>query len=164
METIIKRVLEVQDKNYCESRELSILLKQKKQTENTIDNIMSAIEKGVVTKTTTTRLKEAENLLEELEKNILIEKSKNTVKLTEKTIRDYYTNALKLESKTLINYLIKEIRVFDEKIELTFNSPIKMSPDENQGFLFFIKEVKVNIIKEFGRTEEDEKFIIEFYI
>lgn len=164
MDIIVKRLLQVQNETFSESKELSILQRQKKQIENTIANIMFAIEKGVVTKTTTNRLKEAESQLEELEKNIIKEKSKSSVKISEKVIREYYTNLLKQDSQTLINYLIKEIKVYDDKLEITFNSPIKTGPDENQGFLFFTNEVKITIIKEFGRVAECKKFIIKFYI
>ena len=52
---------------------------------------MSAIERSVITKTTTSRLKEIESQLEELEKKILIEKSRTTIKIPEETIREYYT-------------------------------------------------------------------------
>ena len=43
----------------------------------------------------------------------------------------------------MIDYLIKEIRIYDDKIEITFNSPIKTSPDKNQGF--FITEYSTKI-------------------
>ena len=45
--------------------------------------------------------------------------------------------ALKLEPKLLIDYVIKEIRVYEDKLEIIFNSPIKRSPDNNQGFFLF---------------------------
>lgn len=65
----------------------------------------------------------------------MIEKSKNTLKLSKEDIKEYYIQALQLELKLLIDYLIQEIKVFEDKIEITFNSPIKTSPDKNQGFL-----------------------------
>ena len=51
--------------------------------------------------------------------------------------------ALKLEPKMLIDYLIKEIVVYEDTLEITFNSPIKRSPDTNQGFfvISFIKQL-----------------------
>ena len=36
----------------------------------------------------------------------------------------------------VISYLIKKIRIFEEKIEITFNSPTNKSSD-NQGFFFW---------------------------
>ena len=37
----------------------------------------------------------------------------------------------------LIDYVIKEIRVYEDKLEIKFNSQIKRSPDTNQGFFLF---------------------------
>ncbi len=64
--------------------------------------------------------------------------------------RKVYLQALKLEPKLLIDYLIKEIRLYDDKMEITFNSPIKISPDKNQGF--FIVEDSTNNSK-YNRTK-----------
>ena len=36
----------------------------------------------------------------------------------------------------LINFLIKQIVLFDDKIEIYFNSPLRVSPDDSQGFSF----------------------------
>jgi len=57
--------------------------------------------------------------------------------LTREEIKDFYLEALKLEPKLLIDYVIKEIRVYEDKLEITFNSPIKRSPDKNQDFFLF---------------------------
>lgn len=82
-------------------------------------------------------MKDLENQIEELERQILIEKSKTILKLSKEDIKEYYIQALLLEPKLLIDYLIQEIKVFEDKIEITFNSPIKTSPDKNQGFFLF---------------------------
>lgn len=75
---------------------------------------------------------------------ILIERSKTVVKLTEWDIREYYEQALKSEPQIIINFLIKEILLFDDKIEIHYNCPIKISPDDdNQDFSFYSKTVKL---------------------
>ena len=51
-------------------------------------------------------------------------------------LKEFYMEALRLEPKLLIDYVIQEIKVFEDEIEITFNSPIRKSPDENQGFCF----------------------------
>ena len=50
--------------------------------------------------------------------------------------KEFFIEALKLEPKLLIDYVIKEIRVYEYKLEIIFNSPIKRSPDANQVFFF----------------------------
>ena len=56
---------------------------------------------------------------------------------TESDIKKYYQLALTKESKVLVDYLIKEIKLFDDKIEITLNNPLR-SPD-NQGFSIYKK-------------------------
>ena len=104
---------------------------------------MLAIEKGIINSTTGKRMKELESKLEELEKKLLVEKSKVSVKLTEKDIREFFVQALNLEPKLLISYLVKEVRLFDDKVEIQFNSPINKSPDDSQGFLFYTASRKM---------------------
>ena len=66
-----------------------------------------------------------------------------SVKLTEKDIREFFVQALNLEPKLLISYLVKEVRLFDDKVEIQFNSPINKSPDDSQGFLFYTASRKM---------------------
>ena len=47
------------------------------------------------------------------------------------------SKALRLEPKLLIDYVIQKIKVFEDRIEIIFNSPIRKSPDKNQGFFIF---------------------------
>ncbi len=144
MNALVKGLLETQERQNNGTPILNLLAKEKRQTENAIKNIMTAIEKGVITNTTTKRLKELEEQQENLERQILIERSKTAVKLSESDIREFYTQALKLEPQMLINYLIKEIVLFDDKIEIHYNSPIKISPDDSLGFSFCSKTVALN--------------------
>ena len=98
---------------------------------------MKAIEQGIINYTTNKRMKELENQLEDIDRQILVEKSKTAFKISKQVIKEFYIKALKLEPKLLIDYAIKEIQVYEDKLEIIFNSPIKRSPDENQGFFLF---------------------------
>lgn len=42
-----------------------------------------------------------------------------------------------------LDCLIKEIILYDDKIEIYFNSPIKISPDESRGFTFYTENIKI---------------------
>lgn len=135
MDKMIDGIMKAQESQSNGSSILNTLLKDKKQTENTLNNIMKAVEQGVVNNTTNKRMKDLEKQIEELERQILIEKSKTILKLSKEDIKEYYIQALQLEPKLLIDYLIQEIKVFEDKIEITFNSPIKISPDK-RAFLY----------------------------
>ena len=82
-------------------------------------------------------MKELENQLEDIDRQIILEKSKTAFKVSKQDIKGFYIEALKLEPKLLIDYVIQEIRVYEDKLEIIFNSPIKRSPDTNQGFFLF---------------------------
>ena len=142
MDKIIDGIMKVQESQSNGNSILNLLLKDKKQAESTLNNIMKAVEQGVVNNTTNKRMKDLENQIEELERQIMIEKSKTILKLSKEDIKEYYIHALQLEPKLLIDYLIQEIKVFEDKIEITFNSPIKTSPDKNQGF--FVADLHLN--------------------
>ncbi len=147
--SIVANLLKEQERLSKETPILIILTKEKRQAENAIKNIMAAIEKGVITNTTTRRLKELEEQQENLERQILLERSKTAVKYTEKEIRAFYEQALNLEPQMLINYVVKEILVYDDRIYVIYNSPITLSPDDEnrQDFIFYSKIVKLNVIQ-----------------
>ena len=63
---------------------LSSLIKEQKQLENSLANVMSAIERGIITNTTNKRLRELETRQEEVERLILIESSKSQDKVPKK--------------------------------------------------------------------------------
>lgn len=153
---IVKNVIDIQEQIIKENLTLTNLIKGKKKQESILNNIMIAIEQGIINKTTKQRMQDVEKLIDELEQKILIEKNKENPKVTESEIRQFYERALNLEAKLLINYLVKEIELFDDEIKITFNTPIKTSPDECQGFYYCIKR----FIKEI----ENETYEISIYI
>ncbi|MDE7296285.1 MAG: recombinase family protein [Clostridia bacterium] len=147
MNVLVKGLLDIQEQQNNGTPILKMLTKEKRQTENAINNIMTAIENGVITNTTTKRLKELEEQQESLERQILIERSKTAVKLSESDMREFYAQALELEPQMLINYLIKEIVLFDDKIEIHYNNPIRISPDDSQGFSFYSITIQINAVQ-----------------
>ena len=107
-------LLEEQERYIKEHSMLNVLLREQRQVDTSIENVMVAIERGVITNTTAKRLKDPEARQEELDRQIIIEKSKNAVRVSEEQIRAYYKEALVLETQTLINYLVDEIVMYDD--------------------------------------------------
>ena len=143
MNAIVANLMQIQELQAKEASALNMILKEKRQTDTALNNLMAAIEQGIISNTTNKRLHELESKQEELERQILIEKSKLALQLSEDTVRKFYTDALKAEPKLLIDCLIKEIILYDDKIEIYFNSPIKISPDESRGFTFYTENIKI---------------------
>ena len=138
MNKVVDGLMQIQEMQNKESPILKTLLSEKRQTETALNNLMSAIEQGIISATTNKRLHELENKLTELERNILIEQSKSKITLSEDKIRKYYEQALLKEPQMLINLLIKQIVLYNDKMIVYYNSPIQTSPDGNsQGFSFY---------------------------
>lgn len=138
MNKVVDGLMQIQELQNKESPILKTLLSEKRQTETALNNLMSAIEQGIISATTNKRLHELENKLTELERNILIEQSKTKITLSEDKIRKYYEQALLKEPQMLINLLIKQIVLYNDKMIVYYNSPIQTSPDGNsQGFSFY---------------------------
>lgn len=139
MDIIIKRLLEVQEEQSKGSDKMKLLLKEKRKTETALDNLVEAITNGISSNRTNQKLHELENKLEDLERKILIEKNKSTILLTEQEMREFYEQALKLQANLLLNVLVKKIILYDDKIEIIYNTPLNISPDTQcQGFCFYI--------------------------
>jgi hypothetical protein len=141
MERMIRGLLDEQARLNKENAMLNVLQREQKQIETALSNMIAAIEQGVITNTTTKRLKELEARQEELDRQILIERSKAVTRLSSEEIRTYYKAALSMEGQMLINYLVKEIILSDDKIEIYFHSPIKTSPDDHRDFSICTKSV-----------------------
>ena len=142
---IVKGLMKMQEDVIAENTTLRVLEKEQKQTENAIRNIISAIEQGIITSSTNKRLRELEQQQEELERAILVERSRFAIKATEKSIRNFFEKALKAEPMILINYYVKEIILYDDEIKIVYNSPIKIGPDDCQGFSFYNKMSKISM-------------------
>lgn len=140
----VKYLVELQNKSGNENKLLTAYLKEQKDNERAINNIVANMERGIVAKATSKRLTELEARQEELEKLILIEQSKQAVKINEKQIRAYYEQALNAEPQMLIGYLIKEIVLYDDRIDIIYNSPINNPDDDHRGFCFYMRNVRLN--------------------
>ena len=165
LDFIVNGLMQEQERQSQSNTVLNLLLKEQRQTETAINNIMTAIENGGSTNTAMKRIRELESRQEELERQILIEQSKTDIRLTESQIREFYSQALALEPKLLINYLVKQITLYNDRIVIQFNSPIKQSPDnDNRGFFLCSKTVKLSFKVPFRVNLKVYEFEIEMYV
>jgi site-specific DNA recombinase len=161
LDTIISNLLKIQDEQIKESSILTSLYKEKAKYETMLNNVMSAIEQGIINNTTNKRMKDLESTIEELDKQTLIEKSKTRIKLSREDIQEFYKEALKLESKMLINYIVKEIIVYDDKLQIQFNSPLRTSPtDTTCSFFTEHKKIPCKYLNDFTFRTQDIEIIL----
>ena len=98
--------------------------------ENSIDNLLNAIQQGILTKSTKEQLEELESRKERLE--ILIAEEKMIKpKLSEEFIRFYLTKFRSLDMaklahrKILIETFVNSVYIFDDKLVITYNADEK---------------------------------------
>ena len=140
---LVKNVLQLQENHKKENSILTSLVNAKIQAQKSLDNIVLAVEQGLITKTTGQRIKDLETQIEELEKQIMIEQSNSSSILTEDEIKQFYKTALKQSGLALINYIIKEVKLYNDKAEIIFNTPIKKSPNnKDSSFLSINKSAR----------------------
>ena len=137
MEDLIDCVMKTQEEILQANTKIKSLEKDLRNTEMSLNNLVAALERGVISNTTNKRIHELETKMAELEETISIEKCKTVICLNETQIKTFYEKALKQEAQALIGTLIKEIIVFDDKIEIFLNTPIRKDPDENRDFSFY---------------------------
>ena len=123
IDAIVAEVLELQEQ---ENTTLPLLEKQMKEVENSIENMLNAIQAGVLTNSTKLRLEKLEAQQKELEIRIAEEKIARP-RLSENQVRFWLTRFRKLDPnvkshrETLINTFVNAVYLYDEKVLITFN-------------------------------------------
>ena len=163
MDAIVNKLMQLQNAGESANSTLTMLLNEKYGVERSLNNLVNAIENGIVSNTTNKRLHDLEKQQEELERQILVERSKQSIKIPESEIRQFYTQALRAEKRLLVNLLIQEIVLYDDKIEIYFNNPTTKSPDGGQGFLFYSGKSKM-VIESQNKSPLIIKITIEMYL
>ena len=164
MDRLVAEVMAAQNENAESNAALMMLKKEKVGVDKSLENLVKAIENGMATKTTHKRLLELEQQQEELERQILIEQNRETLKLTEKEIRAYYADALRMDPKMLISCLVKKIVLYNDRIEIIYNSPLRNSPDDSRGCLLYRGFSAVKKGNEYQQLLEHKTILLSIYI
>lgn len=136
MTGIVQSLLQEQTKQAGEQVLLNMLFKEHQQTQTALNNIVAAIERGIISDTTNKRLHELETRLRELDEKIAVEQNKTVPILSEKDILTYYSSALENEPRLIVSLLVKRIVLYDDKIEIFFKSPLEKAPTKIGAFVF----------------------------
>ena len=123
MESIIAKVMELQNK---ENTNIPLYEKQLRDAESGIQNMLNAIQAGILTSSTKERLEQLEETKRELEARIAEEKLAKP-KVTEEFIRFWLLRFRKLDMRlkdqrqALVDTFINSIYLYDDKVLITFN-------------------------------------------
>ena len=123
IDAIVEMVMQLQDQ---ENTTLPLLEKQLKETETGIQNMLNAIQAGILTSSTKDRLEALEAQKKELEIRITEEKLAKP-KLSPDFVRFWLTRfrelnpQIKSHRETLVNTFVNAIYLYDDKVLITFN-------------------------------------------
>ena len=138
---IADAIIQVHEKQLKDQSALKYLEKERDTTQNALNNMMKAIEQGILTPTTKSRVNELEELLEQLKIKISAEECNMKNRLSREQIINYLKNAATLCPKTLIETFIRKIILYDEKIEIYYNytnNPNPDNPSNRDSWDFFL--------------------------
>ena len=100
---------------------LNILQEEHTKVSQAIGNILKNAEQGLITKSIQERLQQLEEKQSSLHEKIEIEKSKTRLVLKPEDITQYIRKALQKKPRELIDLLVKEVIVFNDKIQIIYS-------------------------------------------
>lgn len=123
MERITDRLVQIQGED---SYDLKLFEKQLSETERGIDNMLNAIQAGIITSSTKQRLADLEDQKSQLEQRILQERIKKPVLSREQIscyLEQFKNTDIKDEAQRqqLVDSFVNAVYLYDDKIVLTFN-------------------------------------------
>ena len=110
---------------------VDLLKRDRDEVQKALDNIMRAIEQGIINETTQRRMKELEERKQTLNDKIVIAQYGESQRLTKQEVVEYLTHSLRQEPRFLLHILVKNIIVYDDKIEIYFNFTERKNPDDS---------------------------------
>ena len=138
--TLAKLIVAKNKERMKDESKSNILIQEQNELTKSINNLLSCMEQGIITSATKNRLEELETRLEDINKQLLLEQTKEKTQVTKEDIVKYIKTALKKDSAQLIRLLIKEVVLYDDKVEIYYNyidNKRRPDGDNHQAFSFY---------------------------
>ena len=143
---LIDKIFEAHEKRIADTSIMTILVSNRNRIKKSLENVMAAVEQGIVTATTKQRIEELEQELDAANANILVEENKNQLRLTRNDVKKFLMKCLKKEPLYMLRAFVKEVIVYNDKIEIYYNYIDSKRPDdlEHQAFSFYQEKVIID--------------------
>lgn len=129
IERIADAVLKVNQQRLHDQSLKKILLEQREQLQVSLDNILKAIEAGILNATTKNRMEELELQIATLNDKIAVEEYKEKNSLKKEQVVEYLIHQIRKKPKTMLYMFIKKIIIFKDKIDIYYNYTNTPDPD-----------------------------------
>lgn len=134
IQSLTNAIFNYHQKHSQDNTNLKLLEQRRKETFNASQNILKAIEQGIITDLTKFRLQQLENELVELDIEITKEKYRENSLLTKEEIEQFLrkqvfedTQNIKIR-KLLVNTFVRTVYLYNDKVVILFN--YTNSPDK----------------------------------
>ncbi len=145
---VLKRLQE----HIKENSIMNILQEENARLQSAIDNILNAMEQGIITASTKERLIKLEEKKTDVLSKIAVENAKEQLTVTKEDIIKFIQRNVHKNAQSMISLLIKEIKIYNDKIEIYYNYTNNPAVNEPQGIIFYSKELSLNVYA-FGTCE-----------
>ena len=144
---LVDKIFEAHGERVKDTSVLNILEANRNKIKKSLDNIMAAVEQGIITHTTKQRIVELEAELDVAEAKVIAEKNKNNLQITRADVKKFIFKYLKKEPVYMIRALIKNIIIYNDKIEIYYNCIDTKRPDEldHQAFCFYEENIDLSV-------------------
>ena len=154
VEKIANGVMEVNKKRLHDKSLKKVLIEERDQIQKSLDNIMKAIEAGILTSTTKSRMEELEEQIALVNDKIAIEEYKEKNSLRKEQVIEYLTHQVRQSPKMMLFALIQKIVLYDDKVEIYYNYiknpyPDNFSPEIDRDSSF----IECSIVLQSGAPE-----------
>ena len=127
LKKIAQGIYNVHKRETADNTALKLIEKKRSEAVKAQNNIVKAIEQGIITETTKSRLTELENLISQYDIEICKEKARSYTYLTADDIEMYLskfvfdnTDDIKVR-KLIVNAFVREVILYDDEIVITYN-------------------------------------------
>lgn len=143
---IADAVMQAHSKRLRDKSILNLLIAERDGIKKSLSNVMKAIEQGILTATTKTRMEELELELSQIEDKIALEEYYMQNQISREQVVQYLTHTILQKADIVINTLINRIVLYDDKVEIHYNyterqNPDGTPPDEGQGELIKLSSI-----------------------
>ena len=151
---IAKRIAEIHKRQSSDNTVLKVLEKKRQEAFKAQSNMVKAIEQGIITEATKTRLTELESEISQLDIDIAKEKAKTFEFLSVEEIEEYLKKYMSVDvmdadvRKLIVNTFIREIILYENKVVITYNFT------DNSEYLNLTKEHILEVEQQIALAEQ----------
>ena len=149
MQLLVDKVIAVHKQRQKDESVLNSLKTRHNDLIKSINNLLFALQEGIITPSTKERLNMLEFEKAEIEEQIAKEEFSLSKQLTRDEVEYFLRRAIKSSPKILLNNLVDKVIVYENKIEIYYKycHNIPDDPDDQRGYFFEELSIPINCRK-----------------